>query len=101
MHVLFQRANSNPSIMRDRASDYKEVVCMPTIITAALGKSGPLTNLSTINADGSPQVNAIWIGFDGDNLISTHTRFNAQLRNMQSDPRLVLSFAPAQRPVTG
>jgi PPOX class probable F420-dependent enzyme len=63
-----------------------------------LVESGPLTYVSTINADGSPQVTAIWIGFDGDNLISTHMRFNAKLRNMQRDPRVVLSFAPHQQP---
>jgi PPOX class probable F420-dependent enzyme len=61
-------------------------------------ESGPLTYLSTINADGSPQVTAIWIGLDGDSIISTHMRFNVKLRNMQRDPRVVLSFAPAQQP---
>ena len=40
MHVLFQRANPNPSIMRDSASDYKGVVCLPTFIAAALVPSG-------------------------------------------------------------
>jgi PPOX class probable F420-dependent enzyme len=63
----------------------------------ALVESGPLTYVSTINADGSPQVTAIWIGLDGDSLISTHMRFNVKLRNMQRDPRVVLSFAPPQR----
>jgi PPOX class probable F420-dependent enzyme len=63
-----------------------------------LVESGPLTYVSTINADGSPQVTAIWIGFDGDSLISTHMRYNAKLRNMRRDPRVVLSFAPPQRP---
>ena len=64
----------------------------------ALVESGPLTYVSTSNADGSPQVTAIWIGLDGDTLISTHMRFNAKLRNMERDPRVVLSFAPPQRP---
>ena len=63
-----------------------------------LVESGPLTYVSTTNADGSPQVTAIWIGLDGDDLISTHMRYNAKLRNMQHDPRVVLSFAPPQRP---
>jgi hypothetical protein len=36
MHVLFQRANSNPFIMRDFAPDYKGVVCPPTFIAASL-----------------------------------------------------------------
>jgi PPOX class probable F420-dependent enzyme len=63
-----------------------------------LVESGPLTYVSTINADGSPHVTAIWIGLDGDNIISTHMRYNAKLRNMQRDPRVVLSFAPPQQP---
>jgi PPOX class probable F420-dependent enzyme len=60
-------------------------------------ESGPLTYVSTVNADGSPHVTAIWIGFDGDDLISTHMRYNAKLRNMGRDPRVVLSFAWPQR----
>jgi PPOX class probable F420-dependent enzyme len=63
-----------------------------------LVESGPLTYVSTINADGSPQVTAIWIGLEGQSLISTHMRYNAKLRNMARDPRVVLSFASPQRP---
>ena len=64
-----------------------------------LVESGPLTYVSTINADGSPQVTAIWIGFDGDDLISTHMRYNAKLRNMRARPprRAVVRPAPAAR----
>ena len=35
-HVLFQRANSNTFIMRDRRSNYKPVVCLRTFIATAL-----------------------------------------------------------------
>lgn len=65
----------------------------------ALIESGPLTYVSTTSADGSPHVAAIWIGLDDDGtVISTHMRFNAKLRNMRRDPRVVLSFAPPQQP---
>ena len=37
-----------------------------------LVESGPLAHLSTINADGSPQVSVIWVGLDGDDLVSGH-----------------------------
>jgi PPOX class probable F420-dependent enzyme len=57
-----------------------------------------LTYVSTINADGSPQVTAIWIGLDGDFLVSTHMRYNVKLQNMLREPRVVLSFAPPQLP---
>src|ERR1700742_1542895 len=54
--------------------------------------SGPLTHLSTINADGSPQVTVIWIGRDGDELLSGHMNRYAKIRNIERDPRVVLSF---------
>lgn len=58
----------------------------------ALIDSGPLAHLSTINADGSPQVSVIWIGLDGDDVVSGHMARYAKLRNIERDPRVVLSF---------
>ena len=55
-------------------------------------ESGPMAHLSTINADGSPQVSVIWIGLDGDDLVSGHLGRYAKLRNIERDPRVVLSF---------
>ena len=55
-------------------------------------ESGPMAHLTTINADGSPQVSVIWIGLDGDDLVSGHMRWYAKLRNIERDPRVVLSF---------
>src|SRR6266702_7797637 len=54
--------------------------------------SGPMAHLSTLNADGSPQVTVIWIGLDGDDLVSGHMSWYAKLRNIERDPRVVLSF---------
>jgi PPOX class probable F420-dependent enzyme len=51
-----------------------------------------MAHLSTINADGSPQVTVIWVGLDGDDLVSGHMSWYAKLRNMDRDPRVVLSF---------
>ena len=44
-----------------------------------LVESGPLAHLSTINADGSPQVSVIWVGLDGDDLVSGHMQWYAKL----------------------
>jgi PPOX class probable F420-dependent enzyme len=64
----------------------------------ALIEAGPLTHLSTINPDGSPQVTVIWIGIDGDDLVSGHMGWWKKLRNIERDPRVVLSFeAPRDR----
>jgi PPOX class probable F420-dependent enzyme len=55
-------------------------------------QSGPMAHLSTINSDGSPQVTVIWIGLDGDDLVSGHMSRHVKLRNIERDPRVVLSF---------
>lgn len=55
-------------------------------------ESGPLAHLSTVSPDGSPHVTVIWIGLDGDQLVSTHMRDNVKLRNIRRDPRVALSF---------
>ena len=51
-----------------------------------------MAHLSTINADGSPQVTVIWIGLDGDDVVSGHMARHVKLRNIERDPRVVLSF---------
>jgi PPOX class probable F420-dependent enzyme len=55
-------------------------------------ESGPMAHLSTINADGSPQVTVIWVGLDGDDLVSGHMSRYVKLRNIERDPRVVLSL---------
>ena len=56
-------------------------------------ESGPLAHLSTINPDGSPQVTVIWIGLQDDGIVSGHMHHYQKLRNIERDPRVVLSFA--------
>ena len=60
--------------------------------------SGPLAHLSTINADGSPQVTVVWIGVDGDDLVSGHMGWYTKLRNIDRDPRVVLSLDAPRAP---
>lgn len=60
--------------------------------------SGPLAHLSTVNADGSPHVTVVWIGLDGDDLLSGHMSWYAKLRNIERDPRVVLSFVAPRQP---
>jgi PPOX class probable F420-dependent enzyme len=61
-------------------------------------ESGPLAYLSTTNSDGSPQVTMMWIGLEGEDLVSAHARENAKLRNIRRDPRVALSFGPSPVP---
>lgn len=60
--------------------------------------SGPMTHLSTINADGSPQVSVVWIGLDGDDLVTGHLGWYVKLRNIERDPRVALSFDAPREP---
>ena len=61
-------------------------------------ESGPFAHLSTINADGSPQVTVIWIGRDGDDLLSGHMQRYAKLRNIERDPRVAVSISDPSAP---
>jgi PPOX class probable F420-dependent enzyme len=54
---------------------------------------GSLAHLVTLNPDGSPQVSCVWVGLDGDEIVSGHLRAGQQkLRNVARDPRVTLSM---------
>jgi hypothetical protein len=66
----------------------------------------------TVNADGSPQVSIVWVGLEGDEIVSGHLGVRQKLRNVARDPRVVLSletgdrnpdtrFPPVEDPPTG
>jgi PPOX class probable F420-dependent enzyme len=57
-----------------------------------------MAHLATINADGSPQVTVVWIGLDGDDLLSGHLGWYTKLRNIERDPRVVISFDAPREP---
>ena len=57
------------------------------ILSPALG------HLVTINADGSPQFTSVWVGVDGDDLLTGHLNpGQRKLENVRRDPRVALSF---------
>ena len=56
-------------------------------------ESGALAHLVTLNRDGSPQVSCVWVGLDGDEIVSGHLRAGQQkLRNIRRDGRVALSM---------
>jgi PPOX class probable F420-dependent enzyme len=75
----------------ERRDGNDQVMSLPRELRDLI-ESGPMAHLSTVNADGSPQVSVIWIGLDGDDLVSGHMAWYAKLRNIERDPRVVLSF---------
>ena len=63
----------------------------------ALIESGRLAHLVTLGRDGAPQVSCVWVGLDGDELVSAHLAAGQQkLRNIARDPRVVLSIEGAE-----
>jgi PPOX class probable F420-dependent enzyme len=55
-------------------------------------ESGALGHLVTLNADGSPQVTCVWVGIEDGELVSGHLGRWQKLRNVERDPRVVVTF---------
>jgi PPOX class probable F420-dependent enzyme len=55
-------------------------------------ESDRLAHLVTLNPDGSPQVTCVWVGLEGDEIVSGHLGTRQKLRNIQRDPRVALSI---------
>jgi PPOX class probable F420-dependent enzyme len=54
--------------------------------------TGPLTHLTTLNRDGSPQVTVIWVGIEGDEFVIGHLGLHQKIKNIRRDPRVALSL---------
>jgi PPOX class probable F420-dependent enzyme len=63
-------------------------------------ESGPLAHVVTVNPDGSPQLTVIWIGLDGDDIVSGHMNLSKKLRNVRTDDRVVISLEAPRQPGT-
>jgi PPOX class probable F420-dependent enzyme len=55
-------------------------------------ESDALAHLVTLNIDGSPQLSCVWVGVDGDEIVSGHMMRRRKVRNVERDPRVVLSL---------
>jgi PPOX class probable F420-dependent enzyme len=81
--------NSDGSVIG--SATYDRPVHLPDSAREIL-ESGRLAHLVTLNRDGSPQVSCVWIGLDGDEIVSGHLRDQQKLRNVRRDPRVSLSI---------
>jgi PPOX class probable F420-dependent enzyme len=60
-------------------------------------ESDALAHLVTLNQDGSPQVSVVWVGLEGEDIVSGHLRDQQKLRNVRRDPRVAVTL---ETPVT-
>jgi PPOX class probable F420-dependent enzyme len=68
---------------------------------AALIATGPYAHLTTLNADGSPQVTLVWIGIEGDEIVIGHMGEWQKVKNVRRDPRVALSMLGQGRNAMG
>jgi PPOX class probable F420-dependent enzyme len=54
--------------------------------------------LATLNADGSPQTSAMWVGRDGDDLLMSTVQGRVKYNNMVRDPRVSVTVHDAADP---
>jgi len=57
-----------------------------------------LASLSTVGADGSPQVTPLWIEVDGDLLLVNTAEGRVKARHMRADPRVAITVIDPDDP---
>ena len=73
---------------------------IPEAISALIA-TGPYAHLTTLNADGSPQVTLVWIGIEGDEIVMGHMGEWQKVKNVRRDPRVALSMLAQGRNAMG
>jgi PPOX class probable F420-dependent enzyme len=55
-------------------------------------ESDRLAHMVTLNPDGAPQVSCVWVGMDGDEIVSGHLPRNQKVKNVERDGRVAISI---------
>jgi PPOX class probable F420-dependent enzyme len=55
-------------------------------------ESGPIAHVTTLNADGSPDVSLAWVGLEEDEIVIGTLGDQRKLKNVRRDPRVALSI---------
>jgi PPOX class probable F420-dependent enzyme len=57
-----------------------------------------MAHVATLNADGSPQVSAVWIALDGDLVTFNTAEGRLKPKNLRRDGRVAISIADEENP---
>jgi len=76
------------------------MVSIPDSVRALI-EEGHLAHFVTVNADGSPQLTCVWVGVEGDELVTAHLGAWQKVRNVRNDPRVVLSLEAGRHNAAG
>lgn len=60
--------------------------------------SGPFAHLATLEADGAPKVEPVWLGREGDRLLVATDRKSRKSANIERDARVALSLVARDNP---
>jgi PPOX class probable F420-dependent enzyme len=63
--------------------------------------AGRLAHMVTLEPDGRPQLSLVWVGVDGDQIVSAHMGAWRKVQNLQRDPRVSLSIEAEGRDERG
>ena len=55
-------------------------------------ESDRLAHMVTLNPDGGPQMSCVWVGMDGDEIVSGHLPRNQKVKNVERDGRVAISI---------
>jgi PPOX class probable F420-dependent enzyme len=64
----------------------------------ALVDAANYATLCTLNADGSPQSSAMWVGLDGNDLVFSTVAGRLKERNIRRDPRVSITIMERGNP---
>jgi PPOX class probable F420-dependent enzyme len=67
----------------------------------AVIESGRLAHLVTRNVDGSAQISLVWVGLDGEEVVSAHLAEQQKILNIRRDARVALSIEAGTRNAMG
>src|SRR5947207_13783346 len=63
--------------------------------------TAPFAHLTTLNADGGPQVTIVWVDIEGDEFVSGHMGDRRKTRNGRHHPRVAVSMLATTRSAIG
>ena len=69
----------------------QDVVAIPQSVREVI-ESGALAHFVTVNKDGSPQVTCVWVGIEGDDIVTAHLFEHQKVKNVRRDARVAFSM---------
>ena len=60
-------------------------------------ESGTPAHLVTLNMDGCPQMTVVWIGLDGDEIITGHLMANQKVKNIRRNGKVAISMQSPEK----